>query len=157
MDKAIVDIIKQAIQMERESQKLYMRLHKESGSRNGKVLFETLGTEEIKHEMILKEFLDLGNFNAAAAKVTTYNRPFTLFDKFMDPAMDGGTISGGLKLAVKDMRRSQKIFMTSYHNAQKAGAHSLIQNLFLRLYQEEKKHERIVVDEHIKMFGVWEE
>lgn len=156
-DRELQKGVKDAIKREIDAQKLYLSLYKKSETQNAKALFETLVTEEQKHEVILKTFLETGDIEEARKKVTIYQGDFNLARKIVDGSYDAIELRKGMKRAVKEERKAAKIYFEIYKRAFDKEKNLLYKEVFLTLGKEEKHHEALVIREYRKLFGIWDE
>lgn len=150
-------IVKNAIKTEIKSQKLYEALYKKATTPNSKKLFETLITEEQRHEVLFKTFLDTGDIKEAQAKTNIYSGEYNIGHKMIDASFDAMELRDGIKDAVKFEREMAQKYYDLYMKYHRKEKELKYQDVFLELNKQEKKHEKLLIREYEKLFGLWDE
>jgi rubrerythrin len=134
--------LERALQIEEASYKMYISLSKEADSTPQRLLFEKLAIEELRHESLLKEYLRSGSIQAAREKARARFDRSSIVSAPLD-----STIKEAILFAIKKELEAQ----IAYSEMARDTKDALAKGLFLELAEEEKGHERLLLEEYERL------
>lgn len=149
--------VQHAIDREIKAQGLYTKLLGQAKTRNLQTLFETLLVAEQKHEQVLTKYLNCKSLEEAKTVFVYSIRDFNICDQVIDPEYDGLSIRQGIKIAVQQERQTIEIYRKLFEKSEKKESPKEICDFFYKWMNEEKGHERLLIEEYKKLFGIWDE
>jgi len=138
-----------AIKLEREAYDLYMELLGKSKTRNTQDLFSEFAKQELKHESLLKAFLQFEDFEKAKKRIKAEFEGFCAIGDRIDPSEDTRSVLEGFELAIDQERKAQRLYKELLEDADD----DQVIELFKALLKEEVEHELLLKGEHDKLFG----
>jgi len=141
--------IDNAIELERATYKMFMKLFSKADRKNLQDLFSELAKQELKHEALLKSFLETNDFEESKQRIEDEFAGFLEIAERIDPTEDVKDVLEGFELAIKQEKNMQELYKKLYVNAEQGE----LRSLFNFLYEEETKHEKLLMKEHDALFG----